>query len=200
MRLQFEMTEERVKEIDDLIERLGLKTRVNLLNEALTLYEWAIRERESGRIIASVDEAEDKYKEVDMPGFPPVEEFLDFVEVLASLWANSDTGEKQRAIIKLLYAFEPDTRLSSPVTQRDRDKVRRYGQIAAGIAAGFSNANAAAKERIRIGREGKELKLPKDKIDQLAEELLPKNIIEVIEGMKLEVTELPKSKKPEEEE
>jgi hypothetical protein len=72
MRLQFEMTEERVKEIDELIDRLGLKTRVNLLNEALTFYEWAVREREAGRIIASVDEEEDKYKEVELPGFPTI--------------------------------------------------------------------------------------------------------------------------------
>jgi hypothetical protein len=73
MRLQFELTEEKVKELDELIDHLGLKTRVNLLNEALTLYEWAIHEREAGRIIASVDEESDKYKEVELPGFPPIE-------------------------------------------------------------------------------------------------------------------------------
>lgn len=69
-RLQFELPEERVLELDNLAERTGLKTRVQLLNTALTLFEWAVREREAGRIIASLDEGNAKYKEIDMPGFP----------------------------------------------------------------------------------------------------------------------------------
>jgi hypothetical protein len=69
-RLQFDISEERVQELDDLVERTGLKTRAHLFNSALTLFEWAIREREAGRIIAAVDEKTDKYKEIQMPGFP----------------------------------------------------------------------------------------------------------------------------------
>ena len=69
-RLQFLVPAARVKELDDLIKRTGLTTRTELINNALTLFEWAVRERESGRIIASVDEQAQKYKEVELPSFP----------------------------------------------------------------------------------------------------------------------------------
>jgi hypothetical protein len=69
-RLQFDISDERAKELDDLVERTGLKTRAQLFNTALSLFEWAVREREAGCIIASVNEKNDKYKEIDMPGFP----------------------------------------------------------------------------------------------------------------------------------
>jgi hypothetical protein len=72
-RLQFELPMERVKELDALAERTGLKTRVQLINAALTLFEWAVRERQAGRIIASMDEESGKYKELDMPGLPVVQ-------------------------------------------------------------------------------------------------------------------------------
>ena len=71
-RLQFEMPEERVRELDELAERTGLKTRVQLFNAALTLFEWAVKERENGRIITSMDEVTGKYKELEMPGLPRV--------------------------------------------------------------------------------------------------------------------------------
>jgi hypothetical protein len=71
-RLQFELPDERVVELDEILERTGLKTRVNLFNHALTLFEWAVRERESGRIIASMDEETGRYKELEMPGLPRI--------------------------------------------------------------------------------------------------------------------------------
>ncbi|GEM_PF-397746 len=73
MRLQFEIPEERVKEIDALVERLGLRTRVQLFNNALTFFEWGIRQREKGNIIASINEANGTFKELVMPVFPSVD-------------------------------------------------------------------------------------------------------------------------------
>jgi hypothetical protein len=72
MRVQFEFAEDKVKELDMLAKRLGFTTRVQLFNSALALFEWAVREREAGRIIASIDEVKQTYKEVDMPGLPVV--------------------------------------------------------------------------------------------------------------------------------
>ena len=69
-RLQFELSEKRVEELDTLVEQTGSKTRVQLINAAITLFEWAVREREAGRIIASIDEEQGHYKEIEMPGFP----------------------------------------------------------------------------------------------------------------------------------
>jgi hypothetical protein len=71
-RLQFLVPDERAREIDDLVKRTGLPNRTDLLNNALTLLEWAVRERENGRIIGSIDEQAERYKEVELPGFPPV--------------------------------------------------------------------------------------------------------------------------------
>lgn len=66
-RIQFELSEERLNELESLMEETGVRTKKDLFNNALTLLEWAIAERKAGRIIASVDEKENKYKEIVMP-------------------------------------------------------------------------------------------------------------------------------------
>jgi hypothetical protein len=71
-RIQFLMDDDLARELDKLVEKNGLKTRTQLLNVALTLFEWAVRERETGNIIASVNERTERYKEIDLPGFPPL--------------------------------------------------------------------------------------------------------------------------------
>jgi hypothetical protein len=68
-RIQIEFSDERISQIEKLMEKCGIRTKKDLINNALTLLEWAARERESRRIIASIDESEDKYKEVLLPIF-----------------------------------------------------------------------------------------------------------------------------------
>ena len=67
VRLQLEMTGERERELTELMERVEVATKKDFLNNALTLLEWAIEEVQVGRVIASLDEAEMKYKVVVMP-------------------------------------------------------------------------------------------------------------------------------------
>jgi hypothetical protein len=67
-RLQVLMSDERLDELDALVKLTGLKTRTELINYSLTLFEWSIKERLRGRIIASVDEQNERYKEVELPG------------------------------------------------------------------------------------------------------------------------------------
>jgi hypothetical protein len=67
IRIQFEMPEEKVKEIEDMMAEAGVKTRRDFFNNALSLLAWAIRERQTGRTIASMDESEQRYKELYMP-------------------------------------------------------------------------------------------------------------------------------------
>lgn len=67
VRIQFELSETGFQELERLMKICGVSTRKDLLNNALTLLAWAIGERRSGRIIASVDEKEHKYKEIQMP-------------------------------------------------------------------------------------------------------------------------------------
>jgi hypothetical protein len=94
-RLQFLMEDQLVKQLDALVEETGLKTRTQLLNSALTLFEWAVRERKNGRVIASVDEIANKYKEIDLPGLPAVkQEEEDFDTLLQKIQAHVKTEEQ----------------------------------------------------------------------------------------------------------
>jgi len=71
-RIQFELSEDRNKELEALMEKTGIRTKKDLFNNALTLLEWAVKEKRSGRIIASVDEREKKFKEIVMPALENV--------------------------------------------------------------------------------------------------------------------------------
>ena len=67
MRIQFEMNEASWKDLERLMEKAGVTTKRELFNNALSLFEWAAKERMSGRIIASVDASAEKYKEIVVP-------------------------------------------------------------------------------------------------------------------------------------
>jgi|WetSurMetagenome_2_1015567.scaffolds.fasta_scaffold330645_2 hypothetical protein len=67
VRLQFEISEGRLKELEDLMDVTGTGTKKELLNNSLTLLEWAVNEKKRGNMIASVNEDEKKYKEITMP-------------------------------------------------------------------------------------------------------------------------------------
>lgn len=66
-RIQFEVEEDKLKEIEELQEAIGARTRTDLFNYALTLLKWALEEEEKGRIIASIDEEAGKYKQIEIP-------------------------------------------------------------------------------------------------------------------------------------
>lgn len=72
MRVNIELSEERVNVLKALAEECGLSTQKELFNSALTLFEWAVNERRSGRTIASIDESTMKYKELAMPALQAV--------------------------------------------------------------------------------------------------------------------------------
>lgn len=67
MRIQLELSEDRVQELKALMEQVGVETYKDLFNNALSLFEWAIQEAEKGRTLASIDEEAGKYRELAMP-------------------------------------------------------------------------------------------------------------------------------------
>lgn len=67
IRIQFDLPEERIEDLDRLMEKGDIATRRELFNNALTLLEWAMHQRELGRIIASIDEESNNYRELHMP-------------------------------------------------------------------------------------------------------------------------------------
>lgn len=72
MRIQYELTKDRDEALKKLMGESGIRTKRELLNNALTLFEWAINERKTGCMIASVNEKEGKFKEVIMPALTTV--------------------------------------------------------------------------------------------------------------------------------
>ena len=69
MRIQIDLDEKRFEEFEKLMKEAGVETKKDLFNWAFTILKWCLNERKNGRIIASVDEKENKYKELDTPIF-----------------------------------------------------------------------------------------------------------------------------------
>lgn len=67
VRIQFDVPEEKVERLEELMKEAGIGTKKDLLNNALTLFEWAVKEKKANRIIASIDEINQKFKELIMP-------------------------------------------------------------------------------------------------------------------------------------
>lgn len=66
-RFQFEVKEDRADEIRSLMEDTGIESNRDLFNNALTLLEWAVDEVKAGNTIASINEANQVYRELQMP-------------------------------------------------------------------------------------------------------------------------------------
>ena len=67
MRIQMELPEENVREIKALMEEAHIDTYKELFSNALSLLHWAVEEVRRGRVIGSIDEGQDVYKELVMP-------------------------------------------------------------------------------------------------------------------------------------
>ena len=72
VRMQFELPEARAAHLKEVMETCGLATQKDLINNALTLFEWAVKQRQEGRVISSVDETNKKWKELSMPALEHV--------------------------------------------------------------------------------------------------------------------------------
>lgn len=69
VKLEMEITPERLARIDALMTEAGLTTREDLFSNALSFLEWAVKEVKAGRAIASIDDVNKVYKEVHMAIF-----------------------------------------------------------------------------------------------------------------------------------
>jgi hypothetical protein len=67
VRVQLDLPADKVQELEVLMEQAKISTKKDLINNALTLLEWAINERKTGRVIASINEKTMSYKELVMP-------------------------------------------------------------------------------------------------------------------------------------
>ena len=77
IRIQLDLPDEQVAELDKLMEETGIRTRKDLFNNALTLFEWAVKAKRAGNIIASIKEGEGRFKELLMPALENVRRSTD---------------------------------------------------------------------------------------------------------------------------
>ena len=72
VRVQLDLPADRITDIEELMAKTGVATRKDVFENALTLFEWAVIEVEKGRVIASVDEVENGYRELVMPSLASI--------------------------------------------------------------------------------------------------------------------------------
>ena len=68
VRIQFEVGDQQLREIENLLETTGFRTKKDLMNNALSLFAWAVGEKKAGLKIASIDEQNRIFREVIIPG------------------------------------------------------------------------------------------------------------------------------------
>lgn len=67
MRLNFEFPDERIEELKQLQSETGTDSMKELVNNAFTLLEWAVKETKDGNEIAAVDEEDETYRVLVLP-------------------------------------------------------------------------------------------------------------------------------------
>jgi hypothetical protein len=67
MRLNFEFTQEQVKELKDLQRKTGCATMKDLFNNALSVLEWTVDESMKGNEIAAINESDRNYRVLVAP-------------------------------------------------------------------------------------------------------------------------------------
>lgn len=68
VRVQFEIPAAKLEQMDSLLEPTGCRTRKELFNLGMTVVDWIVKEKDAGRIIASIDERSKVFKELCIPG------------------------------------------------------------------------------------------------------------------------------------
>jgi len=67
VRIQFEITRKKFAEIERVMRDCEIETRRDYFNNAITLLKWAVDESKKGHTIATVDEKNGKFRELQMP-------------------------------------------------------------------------------------------------------------------------------------
>jgi len=72
MRVQFDFSEERIDELKALMAETGSDTYKGLINNALSVFEWAVKEVKSGLNVAAINEKNRSYRVLVMPALDRV--------------------------------------------------------------------------------------------------------------------------------
>jgi len=85
LRIQFDIDDRIIADLETKMRNVGVSTKRELFNLAISLFEWAANERIKGRMIASVDPQTERYQQVILPA-------------LENLWKISG-GTKTKAAV-----------------------------------------------------------------------------------------------------
>jgi hypothetical protein len=66
-RVQFDVLPERLAEMDQLMAFCDIRTRKDLFDQAMTLFDWAVHEMRNGNEIASYNRRKDNVEVVRLP-------------------------------------------------------------------------------------------------------------------------------------
>jgi hypothetical protein len=72
VRIQLDLDEKGLQLLDNLKSVMGVKTHKELFNNAVTLLDWAVRQRSNGYAIAALDEQNKTFRELQMPALEHV--------------------------------------------------------------------------------------------------------------------------------
>jgi hypothetical protein len=67
MRIQIVVDDTYKGMLDELKQVTGLNQWQDLFSDAITMYNWGVQQRLQGRIVASMDEKDENYRELQMP-------------------------------------------------------------------------------------------------------------------------------------
>ncbi len=67
MRIQLVVSEAQQSMIEALRKQMGVATVKEVFNNALTLLNWAVRQRQEGSAICAINESKNVYKELQIP-------------------------------------------------------------------------------------------------------------------------------------
>ena len=74
MNLQFEVSDQEIEKLDEMLKETNLDSYKDLLNNSLSLFYWAAQQVKNGKVIAAVDESAQKYTEVQMQALQHIAE------------------------------------------------------------------------------------------------------------------------------
>ena len=65
--LQFEVNKKQLENIDILMKEVGVDSRKDLFNNALTALQWMVKQKKEDRSVGSLSKDDSNYKELNMP-------------------------------------------------------------------------------------------------------------------------------------
>jgi metal-responsive CopG/Arc/MetJ family transcriptional regulator len=72
VRIQLDMPDDQVADLDALMAETKIRTRKELFNNAITLFDWAVKQKRAGLLVAAINQSQGLVKELLMPSLENV--------------------------------------------------------------------------------------------------------------------------------